>query len=194
MNKRCLAVCTSYTYDFGKLNHYLHDRYKTTNYRHVIHCSDKETDIFYFSQGPIVFWNIGVGGEGKYLEEIKNFSVKEVSVSFVEDDEFFYDYQLVEKNPDKGNELIIKDDVILIPKREITILLALSFSLAQSAKLSILEATYNIALRPINIFQGPCKIWSILAKRITFQDGRDFLESSVNLHYSLLETPEFLDL
>lgn len=74
---RCVSFCTAKNYGLGELfNHFKTQKIVTKTYRNVLHAAfpDKKADIFFFSHGCFVSWNLSRIQEQALLEQIKPFS------------------------------------------------------------------------------------------------------------------------
>src|SRR5206468_4309940 len=90
---RCVSFCTARAYSLnGLTNLYKNKKLITKLYRNVLHISDpaEEADIFFFSHGCFVSWNLKRKNELILLEEIKPFSTE--ILDRIETDYFSFKY------------------------------------------------------------------------------------------------------
>lgn len=183
----CLAFCTATSYQIKPLFESLRTRFKATLYRDVIHIevptSTHTGDIFYFSYGAVVCWNMTKEAVQPFLEEVKPYEHQRNDE--IETDEFTYLY-------DGGPK--IADDEIILPNQDILTRLAISHGLAQSVKLGSFEVAIqktvnNVQYIPEDLAkQG--KI-SLSRREIRRKMGELFIErNSITLHVNVLDTPE----
>lgn len=194
---RCVAYCTATSFDLVRLISYLRSSYLVTRYRDALHIqiipkghdtSPEHTagigDVFFFSYGSIVCWNIKEKLELQIQADIRPFEQQPLEV--LEDDVFEYIY---------GEQARVIDDEIILPDHDILTKLAFSHGIAQSVKLGVFERTIRKTidltkeLPELLARQGSIKL---SRKDIRRMMGRLFIDrSSVNLHQELLDTPEF---
>ncbi len=184
----CYAFCTATAYQIKPFFESLKGRFKATLYRDVIHIevvgSEIRGDVFYFSYGSIVCWNISKEGALQFLNEAHPFEHQRYDE--VETDEFTY---LYDNGPTK-----IAEDEIFLPNQDVLTKLAMSHGLAQSVKLGAFEVAVQ------KTFNSMQYIPEDLAKRgkiplsrgeIRRKMGELFLErNSITLHVNVLDTPE----
>jgi len=180
----CLAYSTATAYRLKALFNTLKMEAKATWYKDVVYVQDETTDIFFFSYGALIAWTNSASQATKWIEKAKPFEV--TPLEEIEFDDFTYVL---------GKKAHLEEDVITLPDSEIHTKLALSFGLAQSAKLGTFENTVA------KVFEKTKKIPEDLAKRgrislsrkaIRKKMGELFIERSyVNVHVDILDTPEF---
>jgi uncharacterized Rmd1/YagE family protein len=185
---RCTAFCTAYSYHLKPLFESLKSRYVTTLYRDVIHLklegTDSCHDIFYFSFGALVCWGTTEEEEMMALREVQ--AHEDSPIENIEEDDFTI--HLSEKNHVHNDELYISDYKLLTR-------LAVSYGLAQSAKLGgfelLIQKTINDTKQiPIDLATKGKILLS--KKEIRCMMGKLFIDrSSVNLHFDALDKPEF---
>lgn len=186
---RCTAYCTASGYDIPRLFQFLQPTGSSLLYRDVIHSQPKDEkkgkrDIFYFPYGVTVFWGFSEPEEVEHLATVKKFE-KEPFLK-IEMDEFTFAY---------GNKMDIQEDEVVLPKKDPTLKLSISFAIAQSVKLTVFEET--IARTVESTKQLPKDLAQkgkiFLSRKQTSQKmGELFLERNyVNLHTEILDTPEF---
>lgn len=185
---RCVAYCTSTSFDIVRLLSYLKSKYSVTRYREVLHIrkgnTPDEGDVFFFPFGAYVCWGLDEDEEKEVLQEFSPFEVQKIEV--LEEDVFYYSY---------GDAAKIYDDEITLPDRDVLTKLAFSHGVAQSVKLGVFEQTIQRTIhltKELPEFlerQGSIRL---SRKDIRRMMGRLFIDrSSINLHQELLDTPEF---
>ncbi|EKE10571.1 MAG: hypothetical protein ACD_16C00001G0002 [uncultured bacterium] len=183
---RCVALCTAETYDLHGLALTLEGVEFINFYTDALHASYKNWEVFFFSYGCVVFWNVPPKEENALLEKLKNYESSSIeSVS----EEFEYSFS--------SKPRFFQDKITLAKTRSHALqMLAVSYGLSQAVKLSAfeerientIEATKNIpqelALRG--------KI-ALARKEISKRIGALFIErNSVNLHSDILDAPVFI--
>lgn len=193
---RCVAYCTSTSFDMARLLSYLKPNYSVSRFREVLHIQkgvkqhpetgQKEGDIFFFPFGAIVCWGLEKEEEHHVLQEFHPFEHQRLEV--IEEDVFSYVYGTDEQAK-------IEDDEITLPERDTLTKLAFSHGLAQSVKLGAFEQTIQRTIHltrelpELLAQQGSIKL---SRKDIRRMMGRLFIDrSSINLHQELLDTPEY---
>lgn len=185
----CLAFCTATSYKIKPLFESLRNRFKTTLYRDVVYIEVKTNegsgDVFFYSYGAVVCWNMSREAAQQFLDEVRPFEV--LRYDEVEIDEFTYLY-------DPGQAKIVEDEISL-PNQDVLTKLAISHGLAQSVKLGAFEIavqkTYNMMQYIPEDLAKRGKI-SLSRGEIRKKMGELFLErNSINLHVNVLDTPEF---
>lgn len=165
----------------------LQTRFKATLYRDVIHIAvpgDHPADVFYFSYGAVICWNLTKEQGMKFVTIAQPY--EHLPTDEIETDEFTYLY---------GPKPKILDDEIILPNREMITKLAVSFGLAQSVKLGAFETaiqkTFNHMQHIPEALSKYGKI-SLSRREIRRKMGELFLErNSINLHVNVLDAPEF---
>ncbi len=181
---KCSVFCTASSYNIKPFFHSLKSHYPSTFYRDLVHIGAGHGDVFYFSHGCVVLWNIPKEQESEFLMLVKDYELQPIEE--IENDKFEYCY---------GDALKIEEDVITLPNKSVLTKLAISHGLAQSAKLSTFEsAIQKIFHDTKQIPQNLSKKGSISLSRreIRRKMGELFLErNSINLHVNVLDVPEF---
>lgn len=190
---RCVSFCTAISYSLNRINNYFKNKkFPTKLSRNVLHVAipDKAADLFFFSHGCFVAWNLKRSQEIALLAEIKPFSNE--SLDRIEMDYFSFTY---------GDETRLETherfnaDVITLESDNYQIKLAISYGLAESIKLEYYEELIK------NTIKKNSKLPTMLAKTgkidlsrraISQRMGEIFIEmSSVNLNSSYLDVPEY---
>ncbi len=185
---RCLCCCTAASYDTSRLFKSLNERFPCTIHRGVIHIevpsANGRANIFYFPYGSIVCWGLTEKEEKIYLEELRGY--ENTSLENSETDLFSYTLGETPK--------VYKDEIFLLDTTTLT-LLAISHGLAQSVKLAAFETAIQKTFNSTKHIPEDLAKWGrIPLKRseIRKKMGELFIErTSVNLHFDVLDTPEF---
>ncbi len=183
---RCVAYCTSTSFDTVGLLGYLRSNYTVNRYREVLHIqiSGPDSDVFFFPYGALVCWGLDVAEENTIMHEIRSFEQQHQEP--VEDDVFTYEY---------GTQAKIEEDEIILPERDVLTKLAFSHGMAQSVKLAVFEQTIQRTIhltRELPELLGKKGSIQLSRKDIRKMMGRLFIDrSSINLRQELLDTPEF---
>jgi uncharacterized Rmd1/YagE family protein len=183
---RCLALCNAESYDLHGLAMALDDVEFINFYTDALHASFKEWDIFIFRYGCIVFWNVPIEEENKFLTLCQQFALTPIGLV---SEEFDYTFG--------GKPRFFQDKITLTKTRSHALqMLAVSYGLSQATKLeafevridNTIELTKNI---PQELAQRG-KI-SLSRKEISQKIGDLFIErNSVNLHSDILDSPVFI--
>ncbi len=141
--------------------------------------------IFIFAYGVAIFWDVAVEDCERWLEKASAGALE--TLAFTEQDRFQFAYGTPEK---------ISKRTIEIPDRQLLTKLAVSHAMSQSIRLGIFEQKIEQTIR------STAHIPSTLAetgrqplsrKQLRRMMGQLYLErSSINLHFDLLDEPEFL--
>lgn len=183
----CLAYCTATSYQIKPFYESLKSRFKATLYRDVIHLEviskDSVSDVFFFSYGSLVCWNMTKEIAKAFLDETKPFELQRFDE--VETDQFTYIYDSTAK---------IADDQIVLPNHDVLTKLAISHGLAQSVKLNsfenVIQKTFNNTQYLPEELAKQGRI-PLSRREIRRKMGELFLErSSITLHVNVLDTPE----
>jgi uncharacterized Rmd1/YagE family protein len=181
---RCIAFCLTKRFDFEALREHFTGSYRTTLYRDALHL-EAAGDLFLFEFGVMVLWGIEQDLEQRLLAEIEPYCIEPLSEPFTDTFQF-------EENISPTR---IHEDTITLSGDSVREKLAISHGIAQSVKLSELEAYAEKTIdESAHIPQNMAKTGSSQLGRRTIarMRGRLFLvESDINLHYALLDTPEF---
>ena len=191
IQRRCVAYCTSASYNLKSLFEALKIRYKATLLRDVVHVeigssepSPNIRDIFCFSYGVVVFWGFEEKEELNFLKEIKPFEHRPLETQERELMSFSF-----------GASQKIEEEEIVLPDTDLFSRLAISHGLAQSVKLAAFENAIQKTIdNTKNIPEQLATRGKIpLSKReIRKKMGDLFIKrSSVNLHSDILDVPEF---
>lgn len=151
---------------------------------------DKEADIFFFSHGCFVSWNLKRREELELIQAIKPFSNE--LLDKIETDYFSFTYG--EETQLETHERF-NADIITLESDNYQIKLAISYGLAESIKLEYYEEIIkNTIKKNSNLPELLAKTGKIPLSRkaISQRMGEIFIEmSSVNLNSSYLDVPEY---
>lgn len=186
MIKRCDTFVLAKHFHFEEMHEHFSRGHRTCRYRNAVHVEAAGGDVFLFDYGVVVFWGTEHDGEKRILDELMPFlnEALEHTIS----DAFTYDVE-------SGSASRIRSDHITLSDTDVMVKLAVSHGLAQSCKLSELEAyaattIENTAYIPRNMaVSGSTRL---SRKAISCMRGQLFMvESEILLHHALLDTPEF---
>jgi len=185
----CYAFCTATSYNLKNLFDTFHAEYSTSLYDDVVHIEypkDPDTigDLFFFSYGAVVMWNISNEDALDILKEIRPFEVDPLDEK--EFDEFRYSY---------GEKFSFKHDKITLPDKAPLSKLAFSHGIAQSARLGAFEITISKSFennRHLPEYLAKHGKIPLSRKETRKKIGQLFIDRSwINLHLDVLDTPEF---
>ncbi|OJW49067.1 MAG: hypothetical protein BGO67_10885 [Alphaproteobacteria bacterium 41-28] len=183
---RCLAISTAETCDLHGLALALEDVEFINFYTDALHAAYKEWNIFIFSYGCIVLWNVPTEAETQFLELLQKFTQNPINPVFEE-----FEYTFASK------PRFFQDKITLAKTRSHALqMLAVSYGLSQTIKLTAFEARIDNTIEMTkNIPQELAhrgKI-SLSRKEISKRIGELFIErNSVNLHSDILDAPVFI--
>ncbi|KAL4421985.1 hypothetical protein ABPG77_011008 [Micractinium sp. CCAP 211/92] len=196
---RITIYCTAASYDLKGLREHLEEGgYRCDDFpevlysRYVRRTGETSGDIFTFEFGTVVFWDLSGPQEQKFLQQtLGQFEEGKLSSAKVESETFVFRL-LPYAKPSIQNDVITLPTAMADPH---LMKIAISFALAQSTKLSVLEE------RALSIAAVTRKLPIALAQegRVRISDkavaqlmGRVFIEqAALNLLGSVLDTPDF---
>uniref|UniRef100_K3WZW5 DUF155 domain-containing protein n=1 Tax=Globisporangium ultimum (strain ATCC 200006 / CBS 805.95 / DAOM BR144) TaxID=431595 RepID=K3WZW5_GLOUD len=150
----------------------------------VVPVAYRQKDVFYFATGCTVFWGLTRMEEQAHLRALLQFSVGPVKQIEVEDMDYTY-----------GDATSIVNDAITLSSNLASEKLAISFAMAQSAKLDVFEERVEETIQQTkHIPQNLATTGSIQYSQgdISKLIGRLFIErSDVNLNSDMLDEPDF---
>lgn len=182
---RCTAYCTAESYNFDALLHYCRrNQRQYTRYRDVVHLAVGERgDIYLFSYGSVVFWEVDPSQEQEMLNTIRSFEYQ--PLTDIEQDDFTFSY---------GEKARIFGEEIILSPQEPLAKLATSHGLAQSVKLTIFEERIKATIENSHYLASDLAQNGRIAlsrRQIAQKMGVLFLvRSDINLHFDVLDTPE----
>lgn len=183
----CHAFGHVQEYDIEALIPELENEFDVELYGDVLHVSTRGEDqhVFIFAYGVLILWNIPEKLHDAYLSLTQAYG--HGTVDCPEDDVFSFRY---------GERSRVWRDEIILPDQKPLTKLAISHALAQSIKLGIFEQRIQKIINETeHLPQQLAKHGKIplKAKDIRRQMAQLYIErSTINLHYDLLDEPEFL--
>lgn len=187
----CSSYCTANSYKMELLAQHLSSK----NFRlkffedalYVQTYDDSNLNIIIFSFGCIIIW-----GEEKNTEYLILKEIKELVSDFVD---FSYHDSVGNHNEDSNTFIEEERNRIVLGSKSEYLKLSISYALAQSVKLSLLESSVNKILKNTTHIQrelAQTGSVSLSKKEISKKIGHLFSERfSINLHRDILDTPEF---
>jgi uncharacterized Rmd1/YagE family protein len=190
----CIAVNTAAKYLWDELGTYLRKTHGAISYvaEEVIHVSYKAGagEMFYFSDGCVVFWNVSSEDRAAALEELKQFEA--APREHEEEEEMEYTFQEMPS--------ALKDDTVVIDSRQmekdkLLDMLAFSYGLLRSVKLAVIEKDVEDIMMPMKEKISKLKT----SGRIEIDDEESFNKtmgqlistgSDLNLFTDITDTPE----
>ena len=181
----CIANCCSKEFRFTELREYFIENQRAVFYKDALHIAKENGDIFIFSYGVLVLWNISRDQALRILDDLKRFEVEPMENILA--DEFIYS---------TGEETMrIHEDHIYLVSDEVLDRLAVSHGIAQSLKLSALEAYAGETIEAVSPIPQSIAISGrsrLNRRELSMMRGRLFLvDMDINLNFDLLDTPEF---
>jgi uncharacterized Rmd1/YagE family protein len=150
--------------------------------------NSSKIDIFYFDFGAVVIWGANEVQENEILK-LANLDINNISQEARDVIDYSYNFDNEKAFIDEEqNEIILSDDSTFLK-------LSISYALAQSVKLNILEDSVSNLIEQTDPIQKELALTgsiSLSKTEISKQIGRLFSERySVNLLSNILDTPEF---
>lgn len=175
-------TCDKFTKD---INDALADRYKCTLYKDVAFLElDEDQEIVLFAYGAIVMWNVDYENTKFFLDFVQGYEIESFEEEIVEQ----LGYMVAEN-------FKIVNDTLYMTNEDVLTKIAVSHALAQNTKLEQFESyvaqsiEQNSAIPQQLALKGKIEMNK---KEIAKKIGELFLvKSKINLHYDLLDTPEF---
>lgn len=163
----------------------LEERYKCNIIKDAVIINlEEDEQIILFKYGVFICWNVKFENIKFFMDFIKNFEINSFDIPFIE-----------ELNYTLENEFKINFDTIYLSDLSNISKIAISQALAQNVKLDqfekeLLTSIENNSSIPLQLAHTG-KI-NLTKKEISKKIGELFLvKSKMNLHYDLLDTPEF---
>lgn len=176
------AVCDKF--QTGIFDH-IADRYKTTLYKNILVVQIAEgQEIILFNYGVYICWNVDFENTKFFQDYINEYSIESVEQPIIEQ----LSYTVSDKFEINFDQVILDEDSILAK-------IAVATTLAQNIKLIEFEEKIETTVQenskiPMELATSG-KI-SLNKKETAKKIGELFLvKSRTNLHYDLLDTPEF---
>ncbi len=161
-------------------------RYKASLHKDAIVINiDDDKNIVLFKFGAIVCWNIGYEDIKFFLDFVKNHQIESFKEYFIEELEY-----------EEQNNFKIKFDTLSLDNSSILAKIAISHALAQNVKLEQFEKQVQNSIEENSKIPLQLSIKGkidLKKQDISKKIGELFLvKSKINLHYDLLDTPEFI--
>lgn len=183
---RCTAYCTAASYNLTALFDFFRKTRTASFYRDVVHLlfRKEDGDIHFFSYGVMVSWGLTEAEELEVLDLLKPF--EKDSLPQFEKDEYEFSYDTTFR---------MQRDEVVLSSRDVLTKLAVSYGIAQSAKLTFFEKTIDKTIAKTKLLPQDLatkgKIF-LSRKEISQKIGELFLDRSmVNLHSDVLDEPDF---
>ncbi|MBS4169133.1 RMD1 family protein [Parachlamydia sp. AcF125] len=184
----CCTFCTAASYNIKSLFETFRTRFPTHLHRDAVHVEmpfeDGLSDIFYFSYGTVVCWNLSLEQGWQLIEHLKAF--EQQPLDEIESDAFTFSYGPLAK--------FVEDDLTL-PDTSALTKLAASQGLSQSVKLGAFESSLlKIYNQTKYLPEELAKLGRIPLSRsqIRKKMGELFIErNSITLHIHALASPDF---
>ncbi|MBS0271251.1 MAG: RMD1 family protein [Proteobacteria bacterium] len=183
---RCLAISTAENYDLHGLALALDDVEFINFYNDALHASYKEGDIFIFSYGCVVLWNVPSEDESRFFDALQNFA--QIPINSVHE-EFEFSFATKPR--------FFQDKITLAKTRSHALqMLAVSYGLSQALKLKAFEVRIDNTIEMTKNVPKELALRgkiSLARKEISRRIGELFIErNSVNLHSDILDAPVFI--
>lgn len=193
---RCATYCVGQEYDVDHLVKLLISHGREPKFFDEVIQTQRETDspdsvieVFYYPFGCISIWGVSEGEEKAIIEETAAAIIgktKDYSLDIIY---YRYDVEASRTHIDEEKNEIILGDYSSFVK------LSISYALAQSVKLNVLEKSVSNLLQDTTPLQQELantgKV-SLSKRQISQQIGILFNERySINMHSDILDTPEF---
>lgn len=184
----CKAFATAESYNLSALKHFLREEKSniTVYNKEIIALEEGASSIFFFDFGCVVFWNV----TQKRMDEIFN---KILPFSLSPHSDYHKEVFTYEEN--ETGRTTITDDHFSLGKEDDLEKIAISFALAQSVKLDVLETRLGKQIERTKLIPLELAEKGRISKsrrEISKQIGHLFIEkSAMNLYSEFLDTPEF---
>jgi uncharacterized Rmd1/YagE family protein len=191
---RCVSFCTAKSYSLNALTFFFKSKkFQPKFFRNnvlYVNVPQESADIFFFSHGCFVSWNLKRKNELIFLEKIKPFSID--PLDRIETDCFSFTYG--EETTFETHERF-SVDIITLESDSLQIKLAISYGLAESIRLEYYEELIKNTIKKNSLLpEELARTGKILLSRkaISKRMGEIFIEmSSVNLNSGYLDVPEY---
>jgi uncharacterized Rmd1/YagE family protein len=175
-------ICEKFSDDIYEV---LQQRYSVTQQKDIIVINREGKEFILFRYGIFVCWGVDFETIKFFKDFIKDYTIEPLEIKLVENLEYSY-----------GEIFKVHLDHIILDNNGILTKIAISSSIAQSLKLKSFE---NEIQNSIDINSSIPKELAIKGsislrkKELSQKIGELFLvKSNLNLHYDLLDTPEFI--
>ncbi|MGC0371500.1 MAG: hypothetical protein DGJ47_000189 [Rickettsiaceae bacterium] len=193
---RCFSISPASEYKMDLVFNYYSTDCITTEFDEVLYVKQPKnnTEFFVFPFGCVVIWGAEEPEEQIILSELSKFEIDPVEK--IESDLIYFNYS-DNVNDDIQDKTYIdeEENKVILANNSEYLKISISYGLAQSVKLKILESSVSKILQstaPINKELAKTGGISMSKKEISKQIGNLFNERySINLHTDILDTPEF---
>lgn len=186
MSKQCKAFCSANSYQMNQLYKFLKKQNPATkSFGTVIHTPFYDGQVFFFSYGCTVFWELKDNEIAEVFKKIRGY--EDEHFAKMSDEAYF----IVEGKEAKiyQKEICLGKDGSLMEK------LAISHALAQSMKLAVFEERVEQTIKKTEHIPKSLAVSgkiTLSGKEIAQKMGKLFLDrSSINLRSDILDVPEF---
>ena len=185
-----IAYSTAKSYNLSKVNRHFADwcqleKYEKDALGGTLHNRPDQV-VFFFNYGVIVFWNVNLGDRDAILRRLEECADNTLS----ERQEEIFTFEYREKKPS-----VVQESNVFLASHDIEEKLAVSYAVAQSVKLSVLEQAVEKLIAEIHYIPEELALRgkiSLSRKDIAKQIGRLYLQKGLmNLNSTLLDTPDF---
>lgn len=178
----CFAYAGPETYDLQRLKNLLSNEHPSTILAEALHLKTEEGDLFFFTYGTCVTWNVSPEAFGRIIAPLP----ADMKSSDVASDQFNYSY---------GEKSLLQEDEIILESRSFEAKLAASYAVSQSIKLEMFEQKIERSIEESRFLPEEMahkgKI-PLNRRSLARMMGRLFLErSSVNFHTDILDLPDY---
>ncbi len=190
---RCVSFCSTESYRLATIaNFFRNTGHTIKQYRKVLHVfhPQKEFDVFIFSYGCLVVWNMSRKEEKQLLEQLTPFAINPLPTIEIDRFVFRYDDHVEITTHERFNV-----DIITLESESSQLKLAISYGLAQSIQLESYEGAVQKTIEQNAHYpEQLAKKGSIALTQteISRRMGQIFLaRSSINLNSEYLAAPEY---
>lgn len=179
-----IAVCYGTHFEFNDLVKLCEKNYRTALYRSTLHLDLDQGHVFIFAYATVVYWNISHQKRQQIEQDILPFLQKPMTKCLKDELSFSH-----------GDHFTLHNDHLVLDNEAPLVKLAVSHTLAQSVKLEMFEEQVEQTIKetsPIPKYLAEHGKIKLSRNQISRMRGHLYLtKSSVNLHYELLDKPDF---
>ena len=179
-----ISECYGKHFDFDRLVNFCEQNYRSARYRGVIHLDIEPGDVYIFDYATIVYWGVSHQKRAQIADEISAY-VQVPRRTLVKDKLTF----------NHGEHFSLQNNHLTLDNPSALAKLAVSHTFAQSVKLEVFEEQVEQTIRetaPIPKYLAEHGKIKLSRNQIARMRGNLYLtKSSVNLHYELLDKPDF---
>lgn len=184
---RCTFYIAAEFYNLKDIEHFYQGKANYTTYPDVFCIYAENYNVFIFSYGSVVFWNMSSIIQTQYLDEMKAFTSS--ALTKMESDYCEYNYG-------DAFEVSEKRDTMTLNSNDMHIKLACSYAFSQSMKLLAFENRVRDTIQNTRLLTNELmasgKI-SLSAVDLSKKMGALFaLKYSIIIHSAILDEPEYL--